>query len=70
MFANGAAARDNGLGLADLSPSPPFERYAEAHGAFGARVERAADLPAVLALARNAVLSEKRPALVNVLTPY
>jgi acetolactate synthase-1/2/3 large subunit len=70
MFASGAAARDNGLGLADLSPSPPFERYAEAHGAFGARVERAADLPAALALARNAVLNEKRHALVNVVTPY
>ena len=70
MFATGAAARDNGLGLADLSPSPPFERYAEAHGAFGARIEHAADLPAALALARNAVLNEKRHALVNVVTPY
>ena len=45
MFASGAAGRDNGLGLADLSPSPPFERYAEAHGAFAARVEQPADLP-------------------------
>ena len=70
MFASGAAARENGLGLADLSPSPPFERYAEAHGAFAARVEHSADLPAVLAAARNAVLNEKRHALVNVLTRY
>jgi acetolactate synthase-1/2/3 large subunit len=70
MFGSGAAARDNGLGLADLSPSPPFESYAEAHGAFGARVEDAAELPAALALARNAVLSEQRHALVNVVTPY
>jgi len=70
MFASGAAGRENGLGLADLSPSPPFERYAEAHGAFAARVERPADLPAVLASARNAVLNEKRHALVNVMTPY
>ena len=70
MFADGAAGRDNGLGLADLSPSPPFERYAEAHGAFAARVERPADLPAVLAAARSAVLNEKRHALVNVITPY
>ena len=36
MFASGAAGRENGLGLAELSPSPPFERYAEAHGAFAA----------------------------------
>jgi len=70
MFASGAAGGDNGLGLADLSPSPPFERYAEAHGAFAARVDNAADLPAALALARNAVLNEKRHALVNVVTRY
>ncbi len=70
MFASGAAGRDNGLGLADLSPSPPFERYAQAHGAFAARVEQPADLPGVLAAARDAVLKEKRHALVNVVTPY
>ena len=70
MFASGAAGRENGLGLAELSPSPPFERYAEAHGAFAARVERPADLPAVLAAARDAVMNEKRHALVNVVTPY
>jgi acetolactate synthase I/II/III large subunit len=70
MFAAGAAGRENGLGLADLSPSPPFEKVAEAHGAFAARVERPADLPAVLAAARAAVLTEKRHALVNVITPY
>ena len=60
----------NGLGLADLSPSPPFECYAEAHGAFAVRVDRPADLPAALAAARDAVLNEKRHALVNVMTPY
>ena len=70
MFATGAAGRENGLGLADLSPSAPFERYAEAHGAFGARVERPADLPGTLFAARNAVLNERRHALVNVITPY
>ena len=70
MFASGAAGRENGLGLADLSPSPPFEKIAEAHGAFAARVERPADLPAVLAAARSAVEKEKRHALVNVITPY
>ncbi len=70
MFASGAAGRENGLGLADLSPSPPFEKEAEAYGAFAARVERPADLPAVLAAARAAVEKEKRHALVNVITPY
>jgi acetolactate synthase-1/2/3 large subunit len=70
MFASGAAGRENGMGLADLSPSPPFERIAEAHGAFAARVERPAELPGVLAAARDAVVREKRHALVNVITPY
>jgi acetolactate synthase-1/2/3 large subunit len=70
MFASGAAGRENGLGLADLSPSPPFEKIAEAHGAFAARVESPAELPAVLAAACDAVLKENRHALVNVITPY
>jgi acetolactate synthase-1/2/3 large subunit len=70
MFADGASGRENGLGLADLSPSPPFERIAEAHGAFAARVEHPADLPGVLAAARAAVIEEKRHALVNVIAPY
>jgi hypothetical protein len=33
-------------------------------------VDSPAALPAVLAAARNAVLREKRHALVNVVTPY
>jgi acetolactate synthase I/II/III large subunit len=70
MFASGAAGRENGLGLADLSPSPAFERYAEAHGGYGARVERPADLRETLLAARNAVLTERRHALINVITPY
>jgi acetolactate synthase-1/2/3 large subunit len=70
MFASGAAGRENGLGLADLSPSPPFEQIAAAHGAFAARVERPAELPGVLAAARKSVTEEKRHALVNVITPY
>jgi acetolactate synthase-1/2/3 large subunit len=70
MFAAGAAGRENGTGLADLSPSPAFERYAEAHGAFAARVEHPAELASTLLAARNAVLKERRHALVNVITPY
>jgi thiamine pyrophosphate-dependent acetolactate synthase large subunit-like protein len=70
MFAAGAAGRENGLGLADLSPSPAFERYAEAHGAYAARVERPAELREALSAARKAVLVERRHALINVITPY
>jgi acetolactate synthase-1/2/3 large subunit len=70
MFASGASGRENGLGLADLSPSPPFEKIAAAHGAFAARAERPDELPALLAAAREAVLNDRRHALVNVITPY
>jgi len=70
MFAAGAAGRENGAGLAELSPSPSFERYAEAHGAFAARVEHPAELASTLLAARDAVLKQRRHALVNVITPY
>jgi acetolactate synthase I/II/III large subunit len=70
MFAAGAAGRENGAGLAELSPSPAFERYAEAHGAFAVRVEHPAELASTLLAARDAVLKERRHALVNVITPY
>jgi acetolactate synthase I/II/III large subunit len=70
MFASGAAGRENGLGLANLSPSPAFERYAEAHGAYAARVERPGDLREALLAGRKAVVVERRHALINVITPY
>jgi acetolactate synthase I/II/III large subunit len=70
MFGAGAAGRENGTGLAELSPSPAFERYAEAHGAFAARVTDPAELASTLQAARHAVLKEQRHALVNVITPY
>jgi acetolactate synthase-1/2/3 large subunit len=70
MFSAGAAGRDNGLGFSDLTPSPPFEKIALAHGAFAARVERPAELKSALSAARQAVLLEKKHALVNVITPY
>ncbi|MBO0766900.1 MAG: hypothetical protein J2P50_20235, partial [Hyphomicrobiaceae bacterium] len=70
MFASGASGRENGLGLADLSPGPPFDKIAAAHGAFAVRAEHPDELPAVLAAARTAVLEDKRHALVNVITPY
>jgi acetolactate synthase-1/2/3 large subunit len=71
MFPSGAARTDNsGPALWDLSPRPPFEAIARAHGAFARRVEQAEDLRGALAAAREAVLQEKRHALVDVITPY
>jgi len=39
-------------------------------GAFAERVEKPADLPGALQRARDAVVNEKRQALLNVITPY
>jgi hypothetical protein len=43
---------------------------ARAQGAFAERVEKPADLPGALQRARDAVVNEKRQALLNVITPY
>ena len=70
MFKDGAAGLDDGQFMADLNPSPAFEVTAKAQGGHGERVERAADLPAALARARDVVMKERRQALLNVICPY
>jgi acetolactate synthase-1/2/3 large subunit len=66
MYGQGAAAQDGGRLLADLSPSPAFEKVVEAQGGHGERVERPADLPAALGRAVAAVRGG-RQALLNVI---
>jgi len=70
MFKDGVAGETDGRILADLDPSPPFEEMARAQGAHAERVEKPADLPEALSRARNAVVNEKRQAMLNVITPY
>jgi acetolactate synthase-1/2/3 large subunit len=70
MFKDGVAGELNGQVLADLSPAPPYDEMARAQGAHAERVEKPADLPAALERARDAVVKDKRQALVNVITPY
>jgi acetolactate synthase-1/2/3 large subunit len=70
MFKEGVAGESDGRGLADLDPAPAYEELARAQGAHAERVEKPSDLPEALARARNAVLIDKRQALLNVITPY
>jgi acetolactate synthase-1/2/3 large subunit len=70
MFKDGVAGEDDGRFMADLDPSPPYDEFVRAQGGFGERVSDPKDVPAVLARARDAVVKEKRQALVNVITPY
>jgi len=70
MFKDGAAGEDDGRFLADLDPSPPFDEFVTAQGGHGERVERPEDVPAALKRAYDAVMKDKRQALLNVITPY
>jgi acetolactate synthase-1/2/3 large subunit len=70
MFKDGVAGETDGRTLADLDPAPPFDEMARAQGAHAERVEKPADLPDALARARDAVVNERRQALLNVITPY
>ena len=67
IYGNGAAARAQGKILADLSPSPQFEKLVEASGGVGFRVDKPGDLPGVLKRAIEVVTKEKRQVLVNVI---
>ncbi len=70
MFKEGAAGENDGRMLADLDPAPPYDAMAKAQGAHAERVEKPADLPGALARARDAVLNDRRQALLNVICPY
>lgn len=69
MYRDGAAARDNHRTLAELGPSPAFEKLVEAQGGYGERVDKPADLPAAL---RRAIDATRRgqQALLNVIADY
>ena len=68
MFARGTASEADGRLMANLDPSPAFEKIVEAHDGHGERVTRPADLPAALERAAAAVRAGQQ-ALVNVLCP-
>lgn len=68
MYPDSVAASEDGRRLAELGPSPDFEKLAEAHGGHGERVEHPTELPAALARAAAAVRAG-RQAVVNVLCP-
>ncbi len=70
MFKDGATAANDGRLFADLDPSPAYEELARVHGAFAERVERPEDLPGALRRAQDAVMNERRQALLNVICPY
>jgi acetolactate synthase I/II/III large subunit len=70
MYETGVAAEDDARLLADLSPSPAFEKLVEASGGYGECVTKPSDLPAAIQRALRVVTVEKRQALLNVMCQY
>jgi acetolactate synthase-1/2/3 large subunit len=65
-YPDGYASRMNQMPLVSLDPTPDFAQVAAASRAWSARVERAADLPAVLAVALDHVRTKRTQALVEI----
>ncbi len=70
MYQEGVSANNHCTLLADLSPSPAFEKIAEASGAYGERVDDPSQLKAAMERGLHAVIHEKRQALLNVVCKY
>ncbi len=70
MYPNGAARAENDAHtLAGLEPTPAYEKFVEASGGYGERVETPDALPQALARAVRMVQEEKRQAVLNVICP-
>ena len=69
MFKDGVAGENDGRFMADLAPTPPFEAMVQAQGGHGERVETFEQLATALARARDAVVNDRKQAVVNVLIP-
>jgi len=67
MYPDGYAAKSNQPPLTNLQPSPQFEKVVEASDGYGEKVEDPADVPAALERAIEAVINEKRQAVLNVM---
>lgn len=68
MYPDGHAARSNDEPLVALDGTPYLEKVVEASGGYGVRVERPEDLEGALAEAVRVVTTERRQAVVNVIT--
>lgn len=68
-YPGGVALDSSVVAGGHLTPSPDFAGHARSQGAFGERVDRAADLLPALARARTAVETDGVPAVLDVWVP-
>ncbi len=66
VYPDGHAVRANRMPLTSLEPAPRYEMIVAASGGYGERVEAAAELPAALSRALDAITRDRRQALLNV----
>ena len=62
----GVRASSGWPGTMSLEPAPRYEMIVAASGGYGERVEAAGDLPAAMGRALDAITSDRRQALLNV----
>jgi acetolactate synthase-1/2/3 large subunit len=67
VYPDGQWRAGHGPSLSDLEPMPALERYVEASGGLGLRVETQAELDEALQRALRAVRIQRRQALINVI---
>lgn len=67
MYPEGFAAKSNQPPLTHLQPSPHFQKVVAASDGYGEKVVDPADLPAALERAIEAVMVDKRQAVLNVI---
>jgi acetolactate synthase I/II/III large subunit len=70
VYPNGWAAKTDTWPLAELVPSPSFERMADVHGAYGELVEDPAEVLPALRRGLKAVRQEKRQAILNIVCKH
>lgn len=70
MYPDGASADNRCTLLADLSPSPAFEKIVEASGGYGERVDEPGQLATALTRAVREVRQNRRQALLNIVCRY
>jgi acetolactate synthase-1/2/3 large subunit len=68
LYPRGHAAQEAEPPFSTLEPAPDYEKLVEASGGYGEKVTDPAALPAALGRALHAVRTEKRQAVLNLIT--
>lgn len=68
VYPNEHAAKQRVMPMSSLEPAPAYERYVEASGGYGMRIEKPEEIEPVLRRAIEIVVRERRQVLVNAMS--